>query len=69
MPSAHAERVIHEAAEHNMLVGDKETTTTQMTEYYADTSVVKDRWWIWTIILGFGGIAAILFYYFVLNPA
>ena len=57
-----AERVIHPEAEHNMLVGDKETTNTQMTEYYTEETVVKDRWWIWAIVLGIAGIAAILIY-------
>ena len=57
-----AERVIHPEAEHIMLVGDKETTNTQMTEYYSEETVIRDRWWIWAIVLGFIGIAAILIY-------
>ncbi len=66
-PSAKAERVIHEAAQHSMLVGDKETTITQMTEYFADTPSVKDKWWVWALVLSIIGIGTILFHYFVDN--
>jgi hypothetical protein len=66
-PPAKAERVIHEAAEHTMLVGDKETTTTQMTEYFTDTPVATDKWWIWAIVLGVIGIGVLFFHYFVAN--
>ena len=40
-----AERVIHPQSEHSMLVGDKETTNTLMTEYFNEETKVKDRWW------------------------
>jgi hypothetical protein len=66
-PPATAERVIHEAAEHSMLVGDKETTTTEMTEYFADEPAATDKWWIWAIALGAIALAVIFFYYFVTN--
>ncbi len=57
-----AERVIHPDAEHQILVGDKETTNTVMTELLAPKSAIKDRWWIWAIVLGLVGIAAIVIY-------
>ena len=58
-----AEKVIHKDAEHSILVGDKETTNVEMNEYYSDeTAVKKDRWWVWAIILGVVGIAAVAFY-------
>ena len=57
-----AERVIHPQAEHQILVGDKETTNTVMTEYFTETPVKKNRWWIWAIILGTMALLAILFY-------
>lgn len=57
-----AERVIHPEAEHQILVGDKETTNTQMTEFFNEEPLIKDRWWIWAIVLGAIGIAAILIY-------
>jgi hypothetical protein len=59
-----AERVMHPEAEHNILVGDKETTNTVMTEYFneEDEPVKKDRWWIWAIVLGAIALLALLFY-------
>jgi hypothetical protein len=58
-----AERVMHPEAEHTILVGDKETTSTVMTEYFNEEEPVKkDRWWIWAIILGAIALLAILFY-------
>ena len=62
-----AERVIHPDAEHHILVGDKETTNTVMTELLAPKSEIKDRWWIWAIVLGLIGIAAIVFYFTAFN--
>jgi hypothetical protein len=50
-----------------MLVGDKETTTTQMTEYFTDAPEATDKWWIWAIVLGVIGIGVLFFHYFVAN--
>jgi hypothetical protein len=58
-----AERVIHPDAEHQILVGDKETTNTVMTELLAPKSEAKDRWWIWAIVLGLIVIAAVVIYF------
>ena len=58
-----AERVIHPDAEHQILVGDKETTNTEMTELLAPKSAIKDHWWIWAIVLALVGIAAIVIYF------
>ncbi|MGC4099873.1 hypothetical protein [Ferruginibacter sp.] len=57
-----AERVIHPKAEHNMLVGDRETTTAVMTEYYNEEPIKKDRWWIWAIVIAVIALVAILLY-------
>jgi len=57
-----AERVIHPQAEHTILVGDKETTNTLMTEYFNEEPVQKYRWWIWAIVLGVIGLLTVLFY-------
>lgn len=62
-----AERVIHPDAEHQILVGDKETTNTVMTELLAPKEETKDRWWIWAIVLGLIGIAAIVIYFTQFN--
>ncbi|UEG48614.1 hypothetical protein LK994_08185 [Ferruginibacter lapsinanis] len=58
-----AERVIRQNAAHAMLVGDKETTNVVMTEYFTEEILQKDRWWIWAIVLGVLGIAAIVFHF------
>jgi hypothetical protein len=47
----HVERVVHQHAEHTMLVGDKETTNVVMTEYFSDIPVQKSRWWIGALII------------------
>ena len=57
-----ANRVIHPQAEHHILVGDKESTNTLMTEYFNEEPVKKDRWWIWAIVLGVIAIILILVY-------
>jgi hypothetical protein len=57
-----ADWVIHQASEHAMRVGDKEVTNTEMSEYYNLEPAAKEHWWIWAIILGIAGIAAILIY-------
>ncbi len=64
-----AERVIHPDAEHQILVGDKETTNTVMTEFFNESPVIKDRWWIWAIVLGVTGLIALLIYFTELNGA
>ena len=48
-----AERVIHKNEQHSVLVGDKETSSAAMNEYYKeDVPVQKKAWWkIWAIIL------------------
>lgn len=58
-----AERVIHPQAEHQILVGDKETTNTLMTEMLAPKEATTDRWWIWAIVLGAISLVALLIYF------
>lgn len=58
-----AERVIHPQAEHQILVGDKETTNTVMTEFLTEKPEVRDRWWIWAIVLGAIGLLILLIYF------
>lgn len=62
LPDVKGERVIHPEAAHNMLVGDKETTTTVMTEYFSETPEKPNRWWIWALLLALGAIAIIIIY-------
>ena len=62
LPAVKAARVIHPEAEHQLLVGDKETTNTLMTEYFTETPVKKDRWWIWAIVIAAAALLTILYY-------
>lgn len=64
MPSVIAQRVVHQDAEHSILVGDKETTNTVMTELLSESAETIDRWWIGAIVLAIIGIAAITYYLF-----
>lgn len=41
-----AERVLHDNTEHAVLVGDRETTSTAMNEYYKENILVAKRGWI-----------------------
>ncbi|MBP6432577.1 MAG: hypothetical protein KA319_12495 [Ferruginibacter sp.] len=59
-----ADRVVHENEAHTMVVGDTETTTTAMTEYFADDEVKKDYWWVWALVIAGISIAAICMYFF-----
>jgi hypothetical protein len=63
MQPVYAERVIHPDAEHNILVGDKETTNTVMTELLAPKTETKDRWWVWAIVLCILGLTALAIYF------
>ncbi len=58
-----AERVVHPKAEHQILVGDKETTNTIMTEYFKEEPVVKDRWLVWAVIIVAISLIVLLFYF------
>lgn len=48
-----AERVIHENSQHEMLVGDRQTTSSEMNTYYQEEEVIKknNSWKIFAIIL------------------
>lgn len=58
-----AERVIHPDAEHQILVGDKETTNTVMSDFFSVTSEAKDRWWIWAIVLALVALTLLYIYF------
>ncbi len=57
-----AERVIHKDAQHKIIVGDKETTNVQMTEFFNEEVIATDKWWIWALVLGIAGVLAIAYY-------
>jgi len=58
-------RVIHKNSEHQMLVGDKEVTSTAMTNFYQAGEVVKQRnvWKIVAIVLLIVGLVFLFFYF------
>src|SRR5688572_15080217 len=56
MPAVAAQRVIRENAAHNILVGDQHTTNVQMTEFFNQKPLLKQRWKLVAIILAVIGI-------------
>lgn len=58
-----AERVVHPQAEHQILVGDKETTNIAMADYFTDIPPTKQNWWIWAIVLAALAISIIIIYF------
>lgn len=64
-PEVQAERVIHPHEEHPILVGDTETTNTEMTEYYAEEAPSrKNRWW-WIAAIVLFALAALLVVFYM----
>jgi len=42
----HAEKIIREKAEHAVLVGEKERTSVEMTEFFSNAGSKKNYWWV-----------------------
>ncbi len=61
-----ADRVIHKNAEHAVLVGDRETTSSAMNEYYRDVPLMlrKSSWKLWAIILFILSLVIIGIYFY-----
>ena len=61
-----AERVIRSNAEHTMLVGDRERTNTEMTDYLKEETVYveKESWWIYALIIAAIALIVIFFHYY-----
>jgi nucleoid DNA-binding protein len=60
------ERVLQKNAEHSVLVGDKETTSGVMNEFYREEVAVKKRvWWkIWATVMLAISLLCLGFYFF-----
>jgi hypothetical protein len=60
-----AERVIHKNAEHSVLVGDKETTSGAMNEFYREDGLIEKKysWKLWAIILLVLSLLILVFYF------
>jgi hypothetical protein len=60
-----AERVMHENAEHSLLVGDRETTSGVMNEFYREEIIQKKTWWkMWAIVLLAFSLLVLAFYFY-----
>ncbi len=58
-----AERVIRSDAKHSILVGDKEKTNYEMTEWLSDEVYVeKESWWIYALIMAAIGLSILFFH-------
>ncbi len=62
-PAITAERVIHPAAVHQILVGDKETTNTKMSAFYNETETITYKWWVWALFIAAVGLTMMLIYF------
>jgi hypothetical protein len=62
-PAVKAERIIHPDARHSILVGDKEKTNYEMTEWLSDeVHVERESWWIYALILAAIGLSILFFH-------
>lgn len=61
-----AERVIHKNSEHAVLVGDRETTSSVMNEFYntEETETKSNAWKIFAIILLLIALVLLFFYFY-----
>lgn len=67
-PDVHAERVIHPDSSHAILVGDTETNSAGIAEYYIDdVPVKKNKRWLWALLLFVATAAVIVVYLYDKN--
>jgi len=60
-----AERIVRSNAKHTMLVGDREISNVEMTDYLHDeVHKEKTSWWIYALIISALALTAILFHFF-----
>jgi hypothetical protein len=69
LPQVTAERVVHPNESHNMLVGETETNTAAMAEYFSeeDEPAMKSKWWIFAVATFAIAAAAVGFYVSSIN--
>ena len=56
-----AQRIKRTNARHNMIVGDKEVSNIEMTDYLQEVHREKTSWWIYALIIAAIALTAILF--------
>ena len=67
-PAVSAIKIIHPNESHSITVGDTETNSATMAEYYAEEiPEVESKWWIWAFVFALISIAALLFNIFGSN--
>jgi hypothetical protein len=65
-----AERIIRTNAKHTMIVGDKEVTNVEMSDYLQDDGRrKKTSWWVYALILAAAALAAIFFHFYTSGGA
>ena len=70
LPVVLTERVVHPDVVHSMRVGDKETNSVVMTEYFSEVAKgARSWWWIAAIVLALLGGAALYYYFTGANPS
>lgn len=47
-----AERVLHKNADHTVLIGDKEISSSMITDSNIEQPMKNSKWWVWALILG-----------------
>ena len=64
-PEATAERIVRKEATHTVKVGERERSSDEMMEMLSEEGVAEgpDRWWMYALILGILGLAALVYYY------
>lgn len=63
-PDVKAEKIIHPNESHDMVVGDKLTTTAAMSEFYSEkTMATRNKWWIAPAIIALLSLLFILIYF------
>ena len=64
-PDASAERVVRKEATHTVKVGEDERSSDEMMEILSDEEPeAADKWWMYALILGILGLAAVVYYYY-----
>lgn len=63
-----ANRIIRSNISHNLLVGDRETNSVDMTDYYRGVHRERESWWIYALIIAAVSLTAIFFHYYNSGP-
>jgi hypothetical protein len=59
-----AQRIVRSNTRHTMLVGDKEVSNVEMSDYLHEVHKEKTSWWVYALIIAAIALTAILFHYF-----